>query len=304
MIEGIFSSYLAELWCLSWRGLGDGPKERPGCADKHTTVNSSHPLANKLRHMNEAQLANYIHNRKLESMELIRHEQHAEPMEVEQGSPSPGTVSLSEGSPAFSPAEAPRRQWCDFLKRYMGMRHEPESPRFPQNHRDVTDAMVSSVLATIAMLALAVISSYAANPQDGVSPFIPPFGATCAVVFIASSTPSASPRVVVFSHVVGSIFGISFTNALYTVAQPWGARVAGSLAVGATIFVLRVTGTSHPPSCATAVVSALVPFNSMYNDRGYFFIVGSVLLGCAVVLIVAWVGINLVPWRDRYPKYW
>ena len=188
------------------------------------------------------------------------------------------------------------------------MRGEGANPTSPTRPSflldDLKDAAVAGILSIIGMLLLAVVATFAAPSSDAVMPFIPAFGATCAMLFTNPGMVVSQPRVVIFSHLVGSIFGVSFANMLNHASQPWGLRAAGSLAAGSTIFVLRITNTNHPSSVATAVSAALTPFAFKEDDRGYMFLIGTALLGSVILIIVAVLGNNMVPWRSPYPKFW
>ena len=79
--------------------------------------------------------------------------------------------------------------------------------------------------------------------------------------------------------------------------------LAGALAVAATIVVLQLTHSLHPPAGATALIAVLGP--AQVHHLGYEFVLTPVLAGSAILLIVALVVNNLSEHATRhYPSFW
>ena len=189
-----------------------------------------------------------------------------------------------------------------YLKRLRGCQQEPTGPTLSK--AALKESSILFVFTAVAALILAVIHSFAAPKSFGVAPFIPAFGATLMVIFMAPDQPMAQPRVILFSNVVAALCGIGLANALTTVEQPWGSRVAAALGLGCSVFVMKITNMTHPPAAATAMIAALAPFNRKYDDQGFFFVLGTVLLGCMVMILLGCLANNLLPSRNPYPKFW
>lgn len=191
-----------------------------------------------------------------------------------------------------------------YLKRLQGCREQAPGPVLP-SLLALKDAIISLVLACGCLLLLAVIHTYAAPANYGVSPLIPAFGASAMIVFGSPEVPAAQPRVILFAHLSAAILSIAIANSLASVEQPWGARVAACLGCGVSILVMKCANMVHAPAAATAMICALAPFSKFYGgDRGFFFSVGTVLLGCAVVIVTACIFNNMVPNKPAYPRFW
>ncbi|ORY00921.1 cation efflux protein [Basidiobolus meristosporus CBS 931.73] len=72
-----------------------------------------------------------------------------------------------------------------------------------------------------------------------------------------------------------------------------------SLAVSLAIVGMMLTRSVHPPGAATALIT--VTSGQSIRDIGYFFLVSPLLLGTAIMIIVAVLFNNV---HRKYPKYW
>nr|WP_245794077.1 HPP family protein [Streptomyces pini] len=119
---------------------------------------------------------------------------------------------------------------------------------------------------------------------------IPPLAASSALVFGAPSLPLAQPRSVVGGQLLSALTG--FAVLAVAGSSPWGAGVAGGLALG----VMMLARTPHSPAAATAVIVV-----AQSPDPAVFL----ALLAAASTLLVA-VGTATGRLRPatRYPAYW
>lgn len=97
-------------------------------------------------------------------------------------------------------------------------------------------------------------------------------GATTFTVFAIPKHYTAKARNVVGGHVIGTCMGILFSHLDSLV-------VGGSLAVGATMLLMVITNTEHPPAAGTALGLIVLP-----SLAGVSFILGSA------------VGLSLIRW--------
>ncbi|MET8508231.1 HPP family protein [Streptomyces sp. NPDC004787] len=159
----------------------------------------------------------------------------------------------------------------------------PARPTAPARPRPRV-LLASTAVSVTALLLLVAVGSALHQPL-----LIPPLAASMALVAGAPDLPLAQPRSVVGGQLLSALTGF----AVLAVAGPgpWGAAVAGGLALG----VMAAARTPHSPAAATAVIVALqhppfVPFVA--------------LLALATVLLVATglAGARLS--GRRYPAYW
>jgi CBS-domain-containing membrane protein len=103
---------------------------------------------------------------------------------------------------------------------------------------------------------------------------IPPFGASCVLVFALPASPLAQPRNVIGGHVVSAAAGLL---ALMVLGN--GIMTAGA-GVGLAIFAMILTRTVHPPAGANPIVLLL-------TMASWTFLVTPILVGSAAIVILA-----------------
>ena len=109
--------------------------------------------------------------------------------------------------------------------------------------------VLQSILATFAVF----IVLYFLSLQNAV--IIASIGATAFIVFTMPDNVTAQTRNVVGGHVVGLFCGLLFS--LIPHATLTFSLILYSLAVGASIFIMVVTDTEHPPAAGTALGVAI-----------------------------------------------
>ncbi|MFI8965646.1 HPP family protein [Streptomyces sp. NPDC053493] len=144
--------------------------------------------------------------------------------------------------------------------------------------------LASTAVSVTALLLLVALGTVLHEPL-----LIPPLAASMALVAGAPDLPLAQPRSVVGGQLLSALTGF----AVLTLAGPgpWGAAVAGGLALG----VMAAARTPHSPAAATAVIVTL-------QNPPFWLFLG--LLALAAVLLVATglAGARLT--GRRYPAYW
>ncbi|MEE1818059.1 HPP family protein [Streptomyces sp. SP18ES09] len=144
--------------------------------------------------------------------------------------------------------------------------------------------LVSTAAAVAALLLLVALGAVLHQPL-----LIPPLAASMALVAGAPALPLSQPRSVLGGQLLSALTGFAVLAAAGP--GPWGAAVAGGLALG----VMTLARTPHSPAAATAVIVALQapPFWSFLG-----------LLALASLLLVA-VGLGAARAAGRtYPSYW
>ncbi len=121
--------------------------------------------------------------------------------------------------------------------------------------------------------ALIIGALAAANAADVAMLLIPPFGASCVLVFGVPASPFARPQNVIGGHVISAAMGLLAVALLG--AGPLGIAVG----VGLAIAAMLVTDTVHPPAGANPIVVA-------FADPGLSFLIAPVLLGATSIVIL------------------
>ena len=122
------------------------------------------------------------------------------------------------------------------------------------------------------------------------------FGATAVLIYGAPSAPLAQPRNVLGGHLVSALVGVTVFQLL-----PDPLWLASALAVSTAIIAMYLTGTTHPPGGATALIAIIG--SDRVHALGYTYVYDPVLKGVVLMLIVALIMNNLSPYRS-YPKTW
>ena len=126
-------------------------------------------------------------------------------------------------------------------------------------------------------------------------------GASAVLVFGAIESPLAQPRALVFGHFFSALTGLCVTK-LFSL-MPDKARfeslrwLAASLSTAIAIVVMQLTGTTHPPAGATA----LLPATNEEIWRLSWYYLPVVLLSSTMLFVCALLLNNL---HRRYPAFW
>jgi CBS-domain-containing membrane protein len=137
---------------------------------------------------------------------------------------------------------------------------------------------------------LSILAIIAVTKMAGFPLLIGSFGASAVLLFGANDSPLAQPRNLVGGHL------ISAAAAVVMVALFGSNPYSIALTVGIAIFLMYMTGTTHPPGGATALIGA-------QGHAGFAFILVPVLAGVLILLVVALFTNNVVRHR-QYPKHW
>jgi CBS-domain-containing membrane protein len=132
--------------------------------------------------------------------------------------------------------------------------------------------------------------------QTGAMLLIGSCGASAVLLYGAPTAPLSQPRNLLGGHVLSALVGVACATHLAPV--PW---LAAGLAVSASIALMHLTGTLHPPGGATALI-AVIGGDSIHA-LGYLYALVPALAGALVLLVVALL-VNNIPHTRQYPEYW
>lgn len=102
-----------------------------------------------------------------------------------------------------------------------------------------------------------------------------PFGATMVILFALPQSPLARPRNILLGHLLTTATGIAVMTAWGV--TPWSL----GLAVGLSVALMMLSGTTHPPAGANPLVVMLA-------GESWSFLVNPVLIGAVTILAFGW----------------
>lgn len=102
-----------------------------------------------------------------------------------------------------------------------------------------------------------------------------PFGATMVILFALPQSPLARPRSILFGHLLTSATGIAVMTVFGV--SPWSL----GFAVGLSVALMMLTGTTHPPAGANPIVVMLA-------GESWSFLINPVLTGALTILLFGW----------------
>ncbi|SIQ07172.1 HPP family protein [Maribacter ulvicola] len=137
----------------------------------------------------------------------------------------------------------------------------------------------------LAITAVSLLTYYTDHPF-----LMAPFGATCVLAFGVPNSPLAQPRNIIGGHLVAALVGLL---CFYLFGNEWYSLALG---VGLAIFVMQLTGTTHPPAGANPIVVIL-------GAESLMFLINPVFTGALVITVIALI-FNNISKKRKYPVYW
>ncbi|KAF9810168.1 hypothetical protein IEO21_07099 [Rhodonia placenta] len=134
--------------------------------------------------------------------------------------------------------------------------------------------------------------------ERGTPSMVASFGASAVLCYGAIEAPLAQPRALVFGHFISALLGLCITK-LFSLSPHFQSLrwLAASLSTSVAIVAMQITGTTHPPAGATALLPALD--DDIWALSWYYLPV--VLLSSMLVLATALLNNNV---QRRYPVFW
>jgi|SRR5581483_4809372 len=117
---------------------------------------------------------------------------------------------------------------------------------------------------------------------------VPPFGASCVLLFSAPQSPFAQPQNVIGGHVLSAGVGLL---AMFLLGPTYAAMAVG---VGLAIVVMRLTGTVHPPAGANPILVIL-------GHASWWYLAAPVAIGAAALVGIA-VAYHRLFTGEQYPR--
>ncbi|CCL98718.1 uncharacterized protein FIBRA_00723 [Fibroporia radiculosa] len=131
-----------------------------------------------------------------------------------------------------------------------------------------------------------------------VPPVVASYGASCVLIYGAIEAPLAQPRAFIGGHFIAGLIGLCITK-LFSLSPHFESLrwLAAALSTPTAIVAMQITGTTHPPAGATALLPAID--DTVWAMSWYYLPV--ILLSCALFLAIALLLNNI---QRRYPMYW
>ena len=139
---------------------------------------------------------------------------------------------------------------------------------------------------------IAFLQSKVLLSQDNVL-LIGSFGASSVLVYGAIQSPLSQPRNLIGGHVISALVGVSIQQLLPDLL--W---LSAPLAVSASIVLMQITKTLHPPGGATALIAIIG--SEKIKALGYWYVLSPVLTGVLILFLTAVIFNNMTPERS-YP---
>lgn len=170
------------------------------------------------------------------------------------------------------------------LRRWLGVEVDEANPG---------ELVLSAVGASLAMGSIYGISHHLLGLQ-GALMLVASMAASAVLVFATPHGQLSQPWPVVVGQVSSAVVGVTCARLIDH------RELAGAVAVGMAIVVMRLLKARHPPGGATALIA--VVGGTAITDLGYRFVLEPVLLNCCILVVIA-VVLNL-PFRWRtYPAH-
>ncbi|KPA81984.1 hypothetical protein ABB37_03167 [Leptomonas pyrrhocoris] len=166
------------------------------------------------------------------------------------------------------------------------------------------DGIPAFLFTAITLEVLAVIEAFGLQPYDkGLLSYLPSFGASCCMVFCLLTSPGAQPRAIVFTHIIGAFFGVSWAHITNNLPKPLSQQIACAFAVGIMTALMMLFGALQPSASATTCLAAFHLYGQM-KDQGFMFMVAPATVGPLVIVFLGVLFNNIIPWRHCYPVWW
>lgn len=124
------------------------------------------------------------------------------------------------------------------------------------------------------------------------------FGASSVLIYAAPQAEFSQPRNFIGGHFISTIIGVSVYKFF-----SFDIAILSAIAVSASIVVMHLSNTLHPPGGATALVA--IVGSPQTHELGYMFAFSPILLDSFVLLIIGLIINNLSNNPKRhYPRYW
>ncbi|BEJ16501.1 hypothetical protein CspHIS471_0511060 [Cutaneotrichosporon sp. HIS471] len=160
------------------------------------------------------------------------------------------------------------------------------------------EVWLMSFIGSFVGIALIEIVMIAGFHDEGVIMIVASFGASAVLTFATIDSPLAQPRHLVGGQVVSAIASVAITRCfrhatgyhLEETTSHDGLKhvvwINGALAMAAALLAMQVTGTTHPPGGATALIASVMPSGVAMSWRLVYIVIisGLLMLGWAMII--------------------
>ncbi|KAH6913733.1 HPP family protein [Coprinopsis sp. MPI-PUGE-AT-0042] len=198
--------------------------------------------------------------------------------------------------PTTQPSQNALSRLPTWFSRWFGYRASPVPPQ--PNYIIWIWGFIGSFGGLAIVQIMFTRSSYFVD--KGVPPLIASYGASAVLIYGVLDGPLAQPRALIGGHFLSAILGTAISK-LFLLLPPERfvslQFLASSLSTAIAIVLMQMTGTSHPPAGATALIPIL---DDRVRALGWEY-VWVVLLTSTIMGVVA-MGTNNV--SRRWPVWW
>ena len=146
-------------------------------------------------------------------------------------------------------------------------------------------AILAGIFSSITISALTFLTY---KTEFGIF-LIASFGSTMVLLFGYPESPFAQPKNIFFGHLLTSVVGVIFVNII-----PLPIYIMIPLAVGLGVFLMILTGVTHPPAGGNPIIVII-------GSASFSYIFNPIIIGSAIVLVFGIV-LNRLILKKEYPK--
>ncbi|KAH8090259.1 HPP family-domain-containing protein [Filobasidium floriforme] len=160
----------------------------------------------------------------------------------------------------------------------------------------------------IILIEMVMIRAFAGVPGNGL--IVAAFGAGAVLAYSQFESPLAQPRSIIGGSAISCVISVGLTR-LFRLSNNYGATsnltsgelgslgwINGALSMSLSLLAMQLTGTTHPPGGAAALVAATQGGAIMMSWRYIYVVMVSACLELGWALV--WNNLG----RRRYPTYW
>ena len=145
-------------------------------------------------------------------------------------------------------------------------------------------AILAGIFSTITISALSLLTY---KTEFGIF-LTASFGSTMVLLFGYPESPFAQPKNIFFGHLLTSVVGVIFVNII-----PLPIYIMIPLAVGLGVFLMILTGVTHPPAGGNPIIVII-------GSASFSYIFNPIIIGSAIVLVFGIV-LNRLILKKEYP---
>ena len=149
---------------------------------------------------------------------------------------------------------------------------------------ELKKAIIAGIFSTITICALTLLTY---KTEFGIF-LVASFGSTMVLLFGYPESPFAQPKNIFFGHLLTSVVGVIFVNIV-----PLPIYIMIPFAVGFGVFLMILTGVTHPPAGGNPIIVII-------GSASFSYIINPIIIGCVIVLVFGIV-LNRLILKKEYP---